>query len=110
MSVRWRISAWKNTLSGRLASAAIILALPVSVLADFSDTKTLTTATGALNLDTGAVTSSGGDILWNGSAIVLQGNAKAYNLGTIGSLNGLTRAMLDGFKTTATSATLSSST
>ena len=96
----------KNTLSGRLASAAIILALPVSVLADFSDTKTLTTATGALNLDTGAVASSGGDILWNGSAIALQGNAKAYNLGTVGSLNGLTRAMLDGFKTTATSATL----
>ena len=94
----------------RFAVAALALVLPISVLADFSDTKTLTTATGALNLDTGAVASSGGDILWTGTAIAVQGNAKAYNMGTLGSLNGLTKAMLDGFKTAATSANLATST
>src|ERR1700676_2319527 len=105
-----RISALKQQLGTRFVWAALTLALPISVLADFSDTKTLTTATGALNLDTGAVASSGGDILWNGSMIALQGNAKAYNLGTVGSLNGLSKSMLDGFKTMATPATLTAST
>jgi uncharacterized protein (TIGR03437 family) len=94
----------------RFIWALMALALPISVLADFSDTKTLTTATGALNLDTGAVTSSGGDILWNGSIIAVQGNAKAYNVGATGTLNGLTKSTLDAFKTMATAATLSAST
>ncbi|MCU1338364.1 MAG: repeat containing protein [Bryobacterales bacterium] len=105
-----RISILKLQLFTRFVLAALALALPISVLADFSDTKTLTTATGALNLDTGAVASAGGDILWNGRTITLQGNAKAFNIGVAGTLNGLSKSTLDAFKTMATSATLPSST
>src|ERR1035438_3927747 len=55
-------------------------------LADLSETTFLQTNT-ALNLETGAVAGSGGDILWDGSAITPQGQAKAFNIGLLGLTN-----------------------
>src|SRR5207244_10857885 len=92
------------------AALALGLTLPIAVLADLSSTATLTTATGALNLDTGATASAGGDVLWNGSTLTPQGTAKAFNVGQVGSIAGLTKAILDGFKAAASSAPLSSTT
>ena len=80
----------------RFAWAALALALPISALADLSQTTTLVGGTG-LNLDTGAVTSSG-DILWSANSITAQNNARAINVGPVGSLAGLTKATLDPLK------------
>ena len=57
---------------------SLALALPIAALADVTGTPTLTTTTGALNLDTGATASSGGDLLWSGSILTPQGSATAY--------------------------------
>jgi uncharacterized protein (TIGR03437 family) len=55
-------------------------------LADLSETTILQT-NGTLNLESGAVASSGGDILWDGSTIAPQANAKAFNIGLLGLTN-----------------------
>jgi len=85
-----------------IAIAVFALAFPFAVLADVAGTPTLQANT-VLNLDTGATASSGGDLLWDGSTITPQGKAKTYNLGTLFSLNGFTKAYFDGFKVVATS-------
>lgn len=100
----------KQAFCNRIGWAALALALPIALLADTSGTKTLTAATGALNLDTGATATSGGDILWNGSTLTPQGTAKAFNVGAIGSISGLNKSVLDGFKSSATPAAIPSST
>ena len=64
----------------QILTAILALALPAAALADLSDTKMLTASTN-LNLDTGATASgAGGDILWNGSTLTPQVNAKAFSL------------------------------
>jgi len=39
--------------------------------------------------------SSGGDLLWNGTTIAPQGTAKAYNIGSFGSFDGLPKAYFE---------------
>ncbi len=90
-------------LWNRVACAAMALAFPISALADLSQTATLTTAAGSLNLDTGATAASGGDLLWDGSALSLLGNATEVAVGTAGTLNGFSKSVLDGFKPAAKS-------
>jgi len=73
-----------------------VLALPAVALADLAETTVLLTNS-AINMDTGAVVSSGGDLLWNGTALVPQGAAKARfsaHLGTI-NFNGLPESYWD---------------
>jgi uncharacterized protein (TIGR03437 family) len=65
------------------AIALVALLSPMVALADINDTKTLAAGT-ALNLDTDATASSGGDILWTGTQISFQGNAKGGSLALLG--------------------------
>jgi uncharacterized protein (TIGR03437 family) len=60
-----------------VATAIVALTLPVLSLADVSSTATLTSTTGALNLDAGTTGTSGGDLLWNGTTLTPQGSATA---------------------------------
>ena len=100
----------KHTQRNWLAVATLALALPIYAFADTSGTKTLSASTN-LNLDTGNTASgAGGDILWSGSTITPQGSAKAFNVGPAGSLTGITKSLLDGFKALASSAAIPSST
>ena len=97
-------------MNKQILTAILALALPAAALADLSDTKTLT-ANNNLNLDTGATAGgTGGDILWSGSALTPQANAKSFDLGQLGSLDGLGKSMLDLLKSAASSASIPSST
>jgi uncharacterized protein (TIGR03437 family) len=57
---------------------AIILGLPASLWAEFSETVVLP-VNGSLNFDTGQVGSSGGDIVWDGHTIDPQGTVVLRN-------------------------------
>lgn len=70
------------------SAVAILAALfPAAAFADLSGTVTLSSGS-AFSLDTGTTSSSGGDILWSGTAMTPQGNAKAINIGPLGSTFG----------------------
>ena len=64
--------------------ALMMLAVPVSALADISSTATLSSGNG-LSLDTGTVTNSSPDLLYSGGNIAPQGKATAFNVGNLGS-------------------------
>ena len=92
-----------------LALATLIVALPA--LADVSGTPTLTANT-ALNLDTGATGASGGDLLWSGSTLTPQSNAKAAAMpggGGSSVYNALTQQTLTAFSALLSSAPIGSS-
>ncbi|MCU1334844.1 MAG: hypothetical protein JWO19_425 [Bryobacterales bacterium] len=100
----------KQPLCNRIAWTVLALGLPIAALADLSQTTTLQTNS-RLNLDTGATPSSGGDILWNGSTITLQGNAKAAVVPGISGAAGfgaLNQSTLQAFSSLASSAPISS--
>jgi uncharacterized protein (TIGR03437 family) len=88
-----------------IALTVLALTFPIAALADLNQTTTLQ-SNSRLNLDTGATPGSGGDLLWNGITITPQGNAKAYNIGPFGSLDGLTKAYFEPFKIVASAATI----
>ncbi len=96
-------------MNKQILTAVLALALPAAALADLTGTKTLAANT-SLNLDSGATASTGGDILWNGSALTPQANAKAFDLGPLGSLDGLGKSTLDLIKSAASLAPIPSST
>ncbi len=90
---------------GSRALSPVLLALtfPFTALADLNQTTTLQTNQ-TLNLDTGATASSGGDLLWDGTRLAPQGTATAYRFPTaIGSISTFTKAVLDAFRSFATS-------
>lgn len=72
-----------------IALSILVCAFPLALWADLSE-NTILQSSSTLNLDTGWVSSSG-DIVWNGSTIAPQGNAKVRNLGNLGAtdFNGL---------------------
>jgi uncharacterized protein (TIGR03437 family) len=93
-----------------LAFATLIVTLPA--LADVSGTPTLTANT-ALNLDTGATGASGGDLLWSGSTLTPQSNAKAAAMpggGGSSVYNALTQQTLTAFSALLSSAPIGGST
>jgi uncharacterized protein (TIGR03437 family) len=73
-----------HKINHRLAVAVLATAVSTAALADQTGNATLAANT-YLNLDTGAVSGAEGDILWNGTALTVQGRAGLYNLGKYGS-------------------------
>lgn len=73
-----------HTLSRTIARTLLAVTFPVAALADLSETTILQTNS-SINLDTGAIANSGGDLLWNGSTLAPQGNAKARSLPNLGA-------------------------
>ena len=70
----------KTSFELRLAIPVLAFLFPSTILADLSQTVTLSTSSQSnLNLETGAVTSSGGDIQFSASGITPQGSATAVN-------------------------------
>src|SRR6266849_9798278 len=68
----------------QIASAVLVLAFPIAVLADLSQTTAVVFGT-TLNLDTGAEGLPGPDLVLRGdSGLVPQGKATAYSLGVQG--------------------------
>ncbi|MGD1091097.1 MAG: hypothetical protein ABSB35_03785 [Bryobacteraceae bacterium] len=89
----------KKRLFRRVAIAVLTAGLPAAALADVTGSVTLQ-ANNAFSLDTGTTSSSGGDILWTGTQISFQGNAKGANVGDIGAadFNLITLAIAQGFE------------
>jgi uncharacterized protein (TIGR03437 family) len=81
----------------------VAVALPISALADLSETTTLASNT-SLNLDNGKTAASGGDIFWNGTTIAPEGKATAANIGKLGGLKNLGKAYFNNFRILATAA------
>ncbi len=59
----------------------LALLIPAALLADVTQTFTLTTSTANLNLDTGTTATSGGDIQFSAAGIAPVGSAKLINIG-----------------------------
>ncbi len=99
------------TLNSAPARAILLSLVPLAAFADINNGLVLQT-NNALNLDTGAKVAAGsGDLLWTGNSLVPQGNATAIALGALGitAYNGLTEASLQGSRSAANSAAISSS-
>ncbi|MBZ5606207.1 MAG: hypothetical protein LAO79_28275 [Acidobacteriia bacterium] len=74
----------------------LFAALASIALADISNQTITVPAGSTLTLDAGSVLASGGDLAWNGSTIVVEGNATFYSYGVVPTAvySGLSQANL----------------